>query len=118
MPQVIFVNGAQIVGHDVPLDGVMVRCRSIEHLPGNQLEPGVPEREWSDAALLSTYTDPAVGFALTAAVMSLAPNEPWNSITSVVVRRNVVANGLPIRSLEYEVFRVDLDAELEALSHE
>src|SRR5665213_1801105 len=67
MPQVIFVNGAQIVGHDVPLDGVMVRCRSIEHLPGNQLEPGVPEREWSDAALLSTYTDPAVGFALTAA---------------------------------------------------
>ena len=91
MPQVIVL--------DMDISDVVVQSRDTELMPTPQ-----PPSEWSDNIPLSKFTG-SVGLTLMMATLSLMPNEPFNNITSIVVSRNVVVNGTPVRTVDYRISR-------------
>lgn len=79
-------------------DNVVVESRDTELLPTPQ-----PPSPWSDPVPLVDITDPAMADICTAAVRLLRIVDPVNNTESVVIQRNIVAEGVPVRTVEYRI---------------
>jgi hypothetical protein len=91
-----------ILAFDIDTDNVWVSTRGTEHMPTEQ-----PPSELSVPAPLSSLTDQTdpLYFSLLFSVLTLAPEQAFNNIASVVITRNVVIEGTAVRTLEYKVSR-------------
>jgi hypothetical protein len=82
----------------MPDDDVVVESRVTEYLPTPQ-----PPGPWSPPTPLVDLTEAAVAEACTAVVGLLGIVDPVNNTESVVIQRNCVVQGIPVRQVEYRV---------------